>query len=1080
MTDFTALPSPDDIDGEMENPTQLDDPNSTLNEPIRASLLRDFGSIGKKLLLVIKPSRHTYLYEALKDWDLWGPLLIGLVLGSFLALRAPEKQAGFLFSAFFVIMWLGAFCVTANVSLLKGKLSFFQSMSVLGYCVSPFALSAIISYFVNLFASPKVVFVVKLVATIIAYVWSLIATYPMFKGVVESNKTVLVIYPLCLFYFALGWLVVIKMSSRKKNQRSSIAFEAITQDNIVSDDDDSDDDDIFFNPAFFQGISTLHNTSASRDPNTSLLRRTTEVEQKLTKAINDSLSRRIPEHEAERTLKLDNDGLIAQPQTLPKQTISKTKKSTKKPSSPTPTNKSEEIKDSVHDYQAFDDDDSLPSLLPPPKTTQALDTSHTFTDLGISSIVVHAVRKELSFDHPTPIQTQAIEASLRGNDVLCVAPTGSGKTCAFLIPMFEHLLRKNGTIVNGQVTRQKSPDGRLRALILSPTRELALQTLGVCQTLIRSLPSLSVEGIIGGLPRKAQETILKSESLPTILVATPGRLVDLLLNTQSVAQRLDKKNNLMANTTFLVLDEADRLLEEGFRKEVDTVLSMLPGGEGVVGKQAHLSSKGKQSSQSNQRGMLKPQTILTTATKSSELTDLAERALRQPVLVSVDARGDEVSSTTNQFAIVQGLVQEVVFVSTEQEREISAVALIKNAITPHQPKTPQKSDDVLSGVHGGSVLVFTRTRERCHRFAVLLRLLNVNAMELHGGLTMGQRLWAMECFKRGVIEGDSGEVGTAKRGVCRVLVCTDLAARGLDIDNVGVVLSLDEPKRLRDYVHRAGRTARIGRKGRTVTIFKVQRKQVEGGSEMVIPRVLAEMNNNSPGLILERKIKKKEIGQATEEVEGVKDDLERLLREEEADQEMVRAEEEIDRAEKLVEGTSERREWILRKGEKEKDRKKAKEAEEKERMTGTRSRPEDEVISKVKRLHSSRSTFDEDHGSRAESKRFTQHAEIWKDERGAKQRRSGKTPQFEKEDATPSAFDIPSRREKRNPRKVQAKSQKTSQKKEDALTRAQIQKQARRSKKGMKLQKGGVRPKPAKMEVKKKAKRAQKPSLKKK
>jgi ATP-dependent RNA helicase RhlE len=321
------------------------------------------------------------------------------------------------------------------------------------------------------------------------------------------------------------------------------------------------------------------------------------------------------------------------------------------------------------------------------------------------------------FTSPTPIQEQAIPPALAGRDVIGCAQTGTGKTAAFVIPIVERLAAL--------------PKGQPQALILAPTRELALQTLATIEKLGRSR-RISATVIVGGADMQAQIRGLRQR--PDILVATPGRLLDHMWNGTI----------LLSSIKILVLDEADRMLDMGFAPQINQILDALP----------------------EQR-----QTLLFSATLPADLARLVQASVNNPVRVMVAP-----SATT-----AEGVTQAV-----------------------HYTSHANKPDLLLSllGADQATALVFTRTKHRADRLGRMLGHAGHRVAVLHGDRSLSQRRAALEGFRRGAF---------------RVLVATDIAARGIDVANIGHVINFDLPNCPEDYVHRIGRTARMKTTGRATS-----------------------------------------------------------------------------------------------------------------------------------------------------------------------------------------------------------------------------------------------------------------------
>lgn len=340
-----------------------------------------------------------------------------------------------------------------------------------------------------------------------------------------------------------------------------------------------------------------------------------------------------------------------------------------------------------------------------------------FNELKLPSFLMKALKK-MNFERPTPIQAQAIPAALGGRDLIGCAQTGTGKTASFCVPLLTQLAQ--------------SP--KSTALILAPTRELGIQILEVLKKLTEFAPEIKTTLLIGGTPMQPQMRQLQKK--PRIIVATPGRLVD-HLNRRSVHFR---------DLAFLVLDEADRMLDMGFAPQLNQILPHLP----------------------KQR-----QTLFFSATLPTDIENLSQKYLRDPIRITVG----QVSRV--QEKINQNLVQT----------------------------TAGKKNDVLLdelNARSGSVLIFARTQIRTDRLARFLEEYGHAVARLHGGRTQGQRNSAVSGFRDGKF---------------RILVATDIAARGIDISHIAHVINYDLPQATEDYVHRIGRTARGGAQGEALSLI---------------------------------------------------------------------------------------------------------------------------------------------------------------------------------------------------------------------------------------------------------------------
>lgn len=344
-------------------------------------------------------------------------------------------------------------------------------------------------------------------------------------------------------------------------------------------------------------------------------------------------------------------------------------------------------------------------------------TDTTFKDLGLTEVLTTALAAK-NYTQPTPIQARAIPLQLEGRDVLGIAQTGTGKTAAFALPILHHLATQPTKV------RPKS----VRALILAPTRELAIQIGDGLRDYAKNM-RLRQAVIFGGVGYKPQIDRL-SRGVHT-LVATPGRLID-LLNQGHV--HLD-------DVEHFVLDEADRMLDMGFIHDVKRILKLLPE---------------------------ERQSLLFSATMPQAVAHLADEILNQPQRVEV----------TPKVVAIDRIDQRVFFVDTKEKRDLLSRLLADESME--------------------RVIVFTRTKHGANRAAEQLAKKGIRAEAIHGNKSQGARQAALRGFKQGQV---------------RVLVATDIASRGIDVDNVTHVINFDLPNEPESYVHRIGRTARAGRTG---------------------------------------------------------------------------------------------------------------------------------------------------------------------------------------------------------------------------------------------------------------------------
>ncbi|QEI09050.1 DEAD/DEAH box helicase [Pigmentiphaga aceris] len=354
---------------------------------------------------------------------------------------------------------------------------------------------------------------------------------------------------------------------------------------------------------------------------------------------------------------------------------------------------------------------------------------------------------EAGYTQPTPIQSQAIPQVLKGGDLLAAAQTGTGKTAGFTLPILQLLSEK-------PLALQKP--GRPRCLIMTPTRELTAQVEESVQTYGKYLKLKSMV-MFGGVNINPQINALRKNV--DILVATPGRLLD----------HVGQKTLDLSGVEILVLDEADRMLDMGFIRDIRKVLALLP----------------------KQR-----QTLLYSATFSDEIRTLAKTVLNNPGEVSVARR-----NTTTE------LVQQTVYmVHKDQKRD-----LLAHLIRTHE---------------WHQVLVFTRTKHGANRLAEKLQKDGISAAAIHGNKSQAARTKALAGFKENTV---------------RVLVATDIAARGLDIDQLPQVVNFELPNVPEDYVHRIGRTGRAGSSGAAVSLVEGEEVKLLKGIEKLIKRQIEQV-----------------------------------------------------------------------------------------------------------------------------------------------------------------------------------------------------------------------------------------------
>jgi ATP-dependent RNA helicase RhlE len=370
----------------------------------------------------------------------------------------------------------------------------------------------------------------------------------------------------------------------------------------------------------------------------------------------------------------------------------------------------------------------------------------SFSSLGLSADLLRAVAEQ-GYEAPTPIQAQAIPAILEGRDLMASAQTGTGKTAAFTLPLLQRL------------AATPAPKGRVRVLVLVPTRELAAQVAESVRGYGRHLP-LRCAQVFGGVNINPQIQQLRAGV--EVLVATPGRLMD----------HLERATVNLAAVEVLVLDEADRMLDMGFLPAIERIVKRLPGAR---------------------------QTLLFSATFSDPIRKLAQRFLRNPQTIEVAPRNTAAAAVS----------QSAYWVDAARKRELLA--------------------HLIESQSWQQVLVFTRTKRGADRLAKQLSQGGIEAAAIHGNKSQNARTRALADFKRMEV---------------RVLVATDVAARGIDIDELPHVVNYDLSHNPEDYVHRIGRTGRAGCSGAAVSLVCAEERGLFAAIQKLIkaeiPTLVAE------------------------------------------------------------------------------------------------------------------------------------------------------------------------------------------------------------------------------------------------
>ncbi|MDP7593734.1 MAG: DEAD/DEAH box helicase [Litorilituus sp.] len=351
-------------------------------------------------------------------------------------------------------------------------------------------------------------------------------------------------------------------------------------------------------------------------------------------------------------------------------------------------------------------------------------TTPKFTELGLSKPLLKAINEQ-GYDTPSPIQAQAIPAVISGKDVMAAAQTGTGKTAGFTLPLLQRL--SNDTSI-------KVGPNNVRSLILTPTRELAAQVSDSIATYGKYV-NLHSTVVFGGV--KINPQMMRLRQGVDVLVATPGRLLDLYNQNAIKFSQLE----------VLILDEADRMLDMGFIRDIRKIIALLPA---------------------------KRQNLLFSATFSADIRTLAKGLVRKPLEISVNPENSTAEKVTQWLTAVD------------------------------KKRKPALLNHLIKENNWQQVLVFTKTKHGANRLSRYLESEGLTAAAIHGNKSQGARTKALASFKEGRV---------------KILVATDIAARGIDIDLLPNVVNFDLPNVPEDYVHRIGRTARAGNTGQAVSLI---------------------------------------------------------------------------------------------------------------------------------------------------------------------------------------------------------------------------------------------------------------------
>ena len=471
-------------------------------------------------------------------------------------------------------------------------------------------------------------------------------------------------------------------------------------------------------------------------------------------------------------------------------------------------------------------------------------TATLWLELGLCKALARAV-VHMGFFSPTPVQVKAIPAILRGNDCCVRAVTGSGKTAAFLLPVLHTLL-----VAPSKASRKKT-----RVVVIVPSRELGIQCEAMARQFLLFTTGITVGLAVGGTSRAAQDAVI--DSAPTILIVTPGRFVDVLLNSTSADT---------SGVEVVVMDECDKLLTPVLKEQVKEILSHCP--------------------------QLHRQTLMFSATMTQDVDAFAKEMLVKPTDINI-----------GHVALQSQLKQEFIRVCVDRTSNTNS------------DNTKIKTQHLLAFCrhHIQKTIIFAKYKSTVHRLAVVFQLLGMRASELQSTQSQEEREKSLKGFAAGDVD---------------FLFCTDVASRGLDIPNVAAVINFDMPPALTSYIHRVGRTARIGAQGVAISLVD----DVEDAE--IMKKVLAISHATSEHHLAS--VKRRVLTE--ESLQTAKDDLEKVfplvkeqLAAEELEERIREAEKKLGgsaAAESAVEGAAlktPRRKWCMSKAERETHEKEAKE-----------------------------------------------------------------------------------------------------------------------------------------------------------
>ncbi|CAD2106180.1 ATP-dependent RNA helicase DRS1, putative [Plasmodium vinckei lentum] len=481
----------------------------------------------------------------------------------------------------------------------------------------------------------------------------------------------------------------------------------------------------------------------------------------------------------------------------------------------------EEFEKENEECSNINDDETGEGVENEEKENLLIEKNTLWSDLHISKPLLK-VLYELKFENPTYIQKDVIPLALEGKSILANSETGSGKTLAFVLPMLERLLYSP----NIKMRRENRKSVNItKALILLPTRELAMQCYDVINSLIKYSP-ITCSLFCGGIDPKEQENEYKKKK--DIFVCTPGRILDLLLNSS---------NDFIDYLEIVIFDEADKLLELGFKEECLKILDVCK---------------------------FKKQILFFSATLTKDIKELANFSLRNPIFIqsenkNKDSKNKQTNKNLKSFKISENLHQEFLNIINEKYRKATLLHLCNEVYKNH-------------------CIIFFKTRKETHLMYILLKLLDFKCEELHGLMTQKKRIESILRFKNQEVD---------------FLLCTELASRGIDIDHVKYVVNYSLPANVVKYVHRIGRTARIGKKGTACTFFLPKEKEN-------VKKIIKGVKKNNNSKIYKRVISEEKILHWDSIIKKNKKKMKEILENENVEKEIEKSNISINKIKNLI------------------------------------------------------------------------------------------------------------------------------------------------------------------------------------